>query len=205
MMGTVCSLLRMKSEMRRLYLLLLPVLFLSGCASYYSHYAMFPAENSAGDVRQVRLSWDTADYPEWWLVSDKATPIKLETQCSSRVWRLYDNSHDKAGDCGEGIRACGQPELDMQPLLGSAVTGATRCLAVNPADTNGRIAGLQSKLDLLVSCQPASVTEGEGDKERNMDYIRASSVPYTIYVRKAPRGSLLAKMPKFDESVCDKE
>lgn len=205
MMDMVYSLLRTKIEMKRLCLLFFPLLLLPGCASYYSHYAMFPAENSAGEVRQVRLSWDTADYPGWWLVSDKATPITLETQCSSRVWRLRDSSHDKAAGCGEGILACGHPELDVDPLQGRALTGTTRCLAINPADKSGRIAGLKTKIGLLVSCQPASVFEGEGDEKRNMDYIRASSVPYTIYVRKAPRGSLQAKMPKFDESVCNED
>lgn len=43
---------------------LLPLLGLSGCASYYTHYAMFPAENSAGESRQVRVHWDSADYPD---------------------------------------------------------------------------------------------------------------------------------------------
>jgi uncharacterized protein YceK len=191
--------------MKGLILLLMPLLLLSGCASYYSHYAMFPAQNSAGEARQVRLSWDTAEYPDWWLASDKATPMLLETQCSSRVWRLRDSSHDNAGSCGEGIRACGQQGSDMAPRHGEPVTDATPCLSVNPGDKSARIAELGNKLELQVSCQPVSVSEGKGDKKRNMDYIRASSVPYTVYVRKAPRGSLLAKMPKFDKSVCDAE
>lgn len=199
----VCSLLRAKIEMRRLCLLLLVILLLPGCASYYSHYAIFPAENSAGDVRQIRLFWDTADYPDWWLASDKATPITLETQCSNRVWRLRDDSDDKAGLCGEGIRACGQPDLDIDPLQGSPITETTRCLAINSEDANGRIAELNTKVSLLVSCQPAVVSKGEGDEQYNMDYIRASAVPYIIYVRKAPRGSLRAKMPRLDESACD--
>jgi uncharacterized protein YceK len=190
-------------EMKSLYLLLMPLLLLSGCASYYSHYATFPAQNSAGEVRQVRLSWDTADYPDWWLVSDKATPILLETQCSSREWHLRDSSQDKAGACGPGIRACGQPALDTDSSKGRPATKATQCLTVNPGDKNARIAELGNKLELQVSCQPASVVQGQGDEKRNMDYIRASSVPYTVYVRKAPRGSLLAKMPKFDKTVCD--
>jgi len=58
-------------------------------------------------------------------------------------------------------------------------------------------------LDLLVSCVPATTTVQAGDEERNVDYLRASPVPYTVFVRKAPRGSLRAKMPEFDESACD--
>lgn len=191
--------------MKRLFLLLVPMFLLPGCASYYSHYATFPAQNSSGEVRQVRLSWDTADYPDWWLVSDEATPILLETQCSNRVWRLRDNSHDKAGACGGGIRACGQPALDEGRSQGSPATETTQCLAVNPGNKNARIAELGGKLKLQVSCRPALAVQGQGDEKRNMDYIRASSVPYTVYVRKAPRGSLLAKIPKFDKTVCDAE
>ncbi|HTN33883.1 MAG TPA: hypothetical protein VL091_07755 [Marinobacter sp.] len=191
--------------MKRFFLLVMPLLLLSGCASYYSHYAMLPAQNSAGEARQVRLSWDTAEYPGWWLASDKSTAILLETQCSERAWRLYDDSHKSAGVCGDGIRACGQPGLDLHALQGGPVTEATRCLSVNPSDKRGRIAELGNKFDLLVSCEPVAVSQGEGDDKRNMDYIRASSVPYTVYVRKAPRGSFLAKMPAFDKSECDAE
>ncbi|MCM0612299.1 hypothetical protein KFJ24_07400 [Marinobacter sediminum] len=192
-------------DMKLPSLLLLPLLLLSGCASYYSHYAMFPAENSAGEPRQVRLSWNTADYPGWWFADDMATPIRLETQCSERVWRLHDSSDDEAGACGDGIRACGEPGLDFRPPKATVLTDKERCMAVNPSEKGARIAGLGGKLELLVSCKPVSTFAAEGDEKRNIDYIRASSVPYTVYVRKAPRGSLRAKMPEFDESACDAE
>ena len=65
--------------------LAVPVVMLSGCASYYTHYAMFPAENSAGETRQVRVNWQSAEYPEWWPGSNQATTMKLETQCSEWV------------------------------------------------------------------------------------------------------------------------
>jgi hypothetical protein len=181
----------------------LMLLFTSGCASYYSHSAMFPAENSSGEPRHVRLSWQSAEYPGWWLASDKATSVKLETQCSDRVWRLRDG--DDAGDCGAGIRACGEPARDLVARSDQPVTGTTRCMAINPADPGARIAQLDSKLELLVSCTPAVVTEGQGDATLNLDYLRASSVPYTVYVRKAPRGSMRARLPEFDKSVCDAE
>ena len=78
---------------------------MSGCASYYSHYAMFPAENSRGEPRQVRVSWLTAEYPDWWLQDDEATAIRVETQCSERVWLLRQagadgalSKHGKVGD-----------------------------------------------------------------------------------------------------------
>jgi hypothetical protein len=137
------------------------------------------------------------------LARDKATSVKLETQCSDRVWRLRDG--DDAGDCGAGIRACGEPARDLVARSDQPVTGTTRCMAINPADPGARIAQLGSKLELLVSCTPAVVTEGQGDATLNLDYLRASSVPYTVYVRKAPRGSMRARLPEFDKSVCDAE
>ncbi|WP_227512609.1 MULTISPECIES: hypothetical protein [Marinobacter] len=149
------------------------------------------------------MSWQSAEYPDWWFAGDKATSVKLETQCSDRVWRLRDG--DDAGDCGSGIRACGERGRDLVAATGRPATVTTRCMAINPADPDARIAHVGSKLELLVSCTPAAVTEGQGDDARNLDYLRASSVPYTVYVRKAPRGSMRARLPEFDESVCDAE
>ena len=98
-----------------------PMAMLSGCASYYTHYAMFPAENSAGETRQVRVNWQSAEYPGWWFAGDKATPVKLETQCSDRVWRLRDD--EEASACGEGIRACGEAGRDLVAQTGQPASG----------------------------------------------------------------------------------
>ncbi|MBC7183372.1 MAG: hypothetical protein H5U30_07350, partial [Marinobacter sp.] len=129
----------------------------------------------------------------------------VETQCSDRVWRLRDGADAEAGGCGAGIRACGNVGMDVQAKTGTPATEATRCMAVNPGDADARIAELGGKLELLVACEPAVVTEGAGDEARNLDYLRASSVPYTVYVRKAPRGAMNARLPEFDESACDAE
>ena len=88
---------------------------------------------------------------------------------------------------------------------GQPASGSTRCMSINPADPDARIAEIEGKLELLVSCTPAVLAEGEGDDVLNLDYLRASSVPYTVYVRKAPRGSMRSRLPEFDESVCDAE
>ncbi|WP_296934721.1 hypothetical protein [uncultured Marinobacter sp.] len=181
----------------------LMVLLTSGCASYYSHFAMFPAENSSGEPRHARISWQSAEYPGWWFAADKATSVKLETQCSDRVWRLRDG--DDAGGCGTGIRACGESGKDLVAGTGQPANSSTRCMAINPSDPRARIAELDGKLELLVSCTPAVVEKVQGDDAVNLDYLRASSVPYTVYVRKAPRGSMRARLPEFDESVCDAE
>lgn len=182
------------------------ILLLGGCASYYSHYAVFPATNSSGEARQVRLSWQTADYPDWWFISDKATAITLETQCSERVWKLTDNGHDgeaNRGDCGEGIRACGQYGMDVTNAERGEADDSVVCMAIAPAYPDARIAGLGRTLDLHVYCHPGEVQRVVDDETRNVDYLRASSVPYQIDVRKAPRGSLAARIPTLDDTVCD--
>ncbi len=174
----------------------------SGCASYYTHYAVFPAENSRGEPRQVRVSWDTADYPDWWLASDQSTALKLETQCSERIWRLRDDSHEQAGECGTGIRACAEPGVDRRVVEDSrAPSGA--CVLVNPAQPGARIAGIGERFELLMLCEPVVAEFKEGDEVVNADYLRASAVPYTVYARKAPRGSLNARLPDLDDAVCD--
>lgn len=176
-----------------------------GCASYYSHFAMFPAENSSGESRQVRLSWQSAEYPGWWFARNKATSVKVETQCSDRVWRVRDGDDADAGSCSTGIRACGESGMDLVARTGKPATESTRCMAINAGDPGARITGIGAKLELLVSCTPAVVTEGSGDESRNLDYIRASSVPYTVYVRKVPRGAMHARPPEFDEMACNAE
>lgn len=177
----------------------------AGCATYYSHYAMFPAENSQGEPRTVRLSWDTAEYPGWWFVSDRATPLTIETQCSERVWKLYDDSHAEAEGCSEGVRACGQGSQDKLVPGGQLAGAGDVCMSVSSTDSQAKIADIRGRLELLVACEPVSPVRGEGEEVMNVDYIRASTVPYTVYSRKAPRGSFNARPPKFERAVCEAE
>ncbi|MGO1501619.1 MAG: hypothetical protein ACTHWH_10120 [Marinobacter sp.] len=187
----------------RLLALIWLLLMQSGCATYYSHYAMFPAENSLGEPRAVRLSWHSAEYPSWWVLSDLATPLTLETQCSERAWRLYDRSHEEAGPCGQGIRACGESGTDQLAKGEQAANANNVCMSVNPSDPEARIADISGRLELLVACEPVLAVQGNGEEAMNVDYIRASTVPYTVYTRKTPRGSLSARPPKFDSAACD--
>lgn len=180
-------------------------LFLGGCASYYSHYAVFPAENSEGEDRQVKLTWQTAEYPGWWLADDKSTPITVETQCSTRKWRLVDDTHDEArqANCGEGTRACGVDGEDLQAGSDEPAGEGTRCMAINPDIPGARVTDIDSSLDLLVACKPVNTVRESGDESENTDYIRASAVPYTIYSRKSPRGSLNGRPPELSDAVCE--
>ncbi|MFL1452898.1 hypothetical protein ACJO5Y_00455 [Marinobacter sp. GN3S48] len=176
---------------------------LGGCASYYSHYGLFPAENSEGDPRQVMLNWQTADYPDWWFVADKSTPITVTTQCSTRSWRLADDSHAVAGECADGIRACGQAGLDRVAASGKPADDQTQCLSVNAGEAEARVVDIGASLELLVSCRPAATRRGEGDDQESVDYLRASPVPYMVHIRTSPRGALNGRPPVMDDSVCD--
>lgn len=174
---------------------------LSGCASYQTHYGVFSAANSAGDERQFRVTWATADYPDWWLASDRATPITLETQCSDRTWELMDASQrtPHADACGEGIIACGDPEQDLVAASGESAEANVQCMAISNAD---RVLELDRELQLVVACKPTETEVTVDGETVNHDYLRASVVPYSIRVRNAPRDSLSARPPELDTSIC---
>lgn len=189
--------------MRRiLFLFMSVVVVLPGCASYYRHFAMFSAENSQGKERKVRVSWNTAEYPDWWFLDDRSTALKMETQCSARIWRLHDDSHEQAGACGTGIRACAESGVD-RVAVSRRDLDASACIVVSPGNSDARIAGIEGRLELLVACEPLVPELKREGEVVNMDYLRASPVPYTVYTRKVPRGSLSASLPAFDESACD--
>ena len=185
----------------KLFGLAVLIFVLPGCASYYTHYAVFPSENSSGDSRQIRVSWQSAEYPGWSFIRDKSTTMKVETQCSDRVWRLSDDSHKQAGDCSAGVRACGEKDLD-ESVFGDGSVNEIACLRVSGPESVGRIADIGGKFQLSVACRPLAPEVSKGDEVVNMDYLRASTVAYTVYARKVPRGSLNARLPEFDESVC---
>lgn len=187
----------------RLLVISVALIMQFGCATYYSHYAMFSAENSQNEPRTIRLSWHSAEYPSWWFLSDRATPLTLETQCSERSWRLYDSSHSQAGACGEGIRACGKSGADRRVPEGRPAHATDACIVINPSDPGAQIVDISGRLELLVACQPASPVRNEGGDEIDVDYIHASSVPYTVYSRKTPRGRLNARPPEFDRAACN--
>ena len=180
---------------------------LSGCASYYTHYAVFPAQNSAGEERQIKLSWQTADYPNWWYAADQSTPVTLETQCSSRTWRIVDRTHSAASGqaCAPGIRGCGSASADEFVTKGSVDFSDRACVRINPTDPDALVTDISSSLELLVSCRPQRTTRQTEDGQENIDYLRASPVPYTVYSRKGTRGRLDSKPPVLDDSVCEAE
>ena len=182
--------------------ILASVLLLPGCASYKSHYTTFTADNSAGEQRQVRLTWRTAEYPFWHWRSDRATPIRLETQCSRRVLQLYDPTMEQACT-GDGIAGCGDPVLDLDRERRMLTSDRHVCFRVSDSEGSDRIMDLGSNVELTISCFPQRTEVDMGDETVNADYLRASVVPYNLRVRTARLGSMTERPPELDDRVCD--
>lgn len=179
------------------YALLLVLSTLTGCATYTTNYGVFSAQNSSGEVRDFKVSWRTADYPDWFWAEDETTDVLLETQCSERVWRLGDD-----GRCGSGIAACGIPGEDLQ-LSGIPVAGTGEaCLAVTDSKGSQRISELEDQVQLTVSCYPAKTSIKRGKDDVVLDYLKASPVFYPVQTRKVGINDLGFDAGKLSERIC---
>ena len=184
-----------------LVLIVLPLVGV-GCASYKSHYSVIEAETSAGQERKVRLTWRTAHYPSWHWRQDEATQIRMETQCSRRVWRIKDPGME--GACSaSSIAACGDPALDLDRNREVLDSKKHECISVSDEKGSDRILELGQRVEVNVSCYPRHTEIDMGDETANADYLRASVVPYNFRVKTAPLGSLTQRPPDLDDSVCD--
>lgn len=176
---------------------------LAGCANRQTHYSAITADNSAGEERRVLVSWKTARYPAWHWREDRATPITLETQCSRREWTLRDPGMNDACS-GDAIAACGDARLDAN-REGVPVDPAQVCMRVTDTQGSNRILELGNRLKLDVRCRPRQTGVDMGDEIVNVDYLRASTVPYTFKVRSVPSGSLTQRPPTLGDGVCDND
>jgi len=192
----------------------LVVLFnITGCASYYSHYGSFSAQNSQGEERLFVVSWRTAEYPSWAIQDNKSTEITLEAQCSERKWQLNDLANAQ-NQCTElnpgtestpGIVACGDPVLDLM-LSGKKLPDNNQvCISVSDTNNTKNIADLGSSMLIKVSCLPSVINRKDGDETKNIDYLKASVVPYSVFTRKVERYSFNDKAPVMSDKICDSE
>lgn len=186
---------------RRYFLCLMVYLLLSSCASHYQHYSAFIASDSHGVVRQHRLIWESHHYPDWHWRSDHATPIRLESQCSDRVWWFLDRSMKglpgKQSCHGSGIVACGDPERDLDLQRQALGDSGEVCMKLTDDSGARRIIDLDDSARLTVHCYPA----GSGGGDAN--YPRASVVPYPLHIRRAPADSPEWHPPDLGQSACD--
>ncbi|ABC31197.1 hypothetical protein HCH_04494 [Hahella chejuensis KCTC 2396] len=185
-------------------LLLFPLLSaLGGCATEYSHYGRFVAENSAGEEREFLISWRTMESLSGEISA--VTPVMLRTQCSDR--KLVFMEPGQGGDAcrahrESGVVWCGAPGQDLS-LDGKALGDATTlCGAITDENGASHIADLGRVMQLQISCWPAQTIVKTDDGPGNLDYIKASSVPYIVSVKRAEAGGSEDKPPALSETVC---
>jgi hypothetical protein len=197
----------MKNNIIKGAFLLVMLSNITGCASYYSHYGSFSAQNSQGEERLFVVSWKTAEYPSWAIQDNKSTEILLESQCSERTWQLNDSVSEK-NQCTEshkGIVACGDPALDLI-LSGKKLPDNNQvCISVSDSNSANKITDLGDSMLIKVSCLPDVISRKEGDETKNIDYLKASVVPYSVFTRKVDRYSFNDKAPFMSDKICESE
>ncbi|MDX1453234.1 MAG: hypothetical protein R3183_11805 [Oleiphilaceae bacterium] len=199
-----------RRTVRNMLGLLVLGLTLSGCATsdYTTHYGFFEAENTAGELRQFRLYWQTVRYEGWSENTYKALPVIVEAQCSERPLRFFDASYGEARRClghdGEGIHLCsdGDKDLDARglPLADESLCGRV-------TDRNGAqdILSLEGDVMLYVHCRPRETEVTQDDRRINMDYLMPSALPYVISTKRVEGRDIESIVPPLfnHSSVCD--
>ncbi len=189
------------------FIVAIVVLQLTACASYYSHYGRFEAQNSKGEVRQFRVSWQTQEYPDWSFFSNDATEITLEAQCSTRKWHFRDNTFGRkfCNASSEGIISCGDPNLDLksngQPVVGDNYV----CATISDRSSTKKIVDLGYQLEINMKCWPASTEYTVEGKKKFRDYLKQSNVAYSVATTKVVRYSLQDKKPDLPDKICKKK
>lgn len=183
---------------------------LSACATsdYTTHYGFFEAENTAGELRQFRLYWQTVRYEGWLENTYRALPVVLETQCSDRRVRFFDASYGQARRClnrdGEGIHFCAEGGEDID-WRGLPVDDEAYCGRVTDRKGAQNILSLEGDVLLYMHCRPSRTQVADGDTMRNLDYLMPSALPYVISTKQVEGRNIEALVPPLfnHSSVCD--
>lgn len=177
--------------------------YLSGCTTYYSHYGKLTAENASGQTRDVIISWESRERPGW-LGGTVTTPIILETQCSERVL-VFKDAQDETRTCAQskdGIFLCGDTARDLEQAGSQKVPAGMVCGEIRDEAGSTSISQLDTRVQLILHCWPAETEVQRGEEKVNLDYLRASPVPYQFTVKKVERGTLDDRKPPFDQKEC---
>ena len=125
------------------------------------------------------------------------------------VW--LNISHDLASErnqcteLNEGIVTCGDPALDLM-LSGKKLPDNNQvCISVSNPNDAKNIADIGNSMLIKVSCLPRVVSSKDGDETKNIDYLKASVVPYSVFTRKVARYSFNDKAPIMSDKICDSE
>tara|TARA_R110002074_G_scaffold73114_10_gene167978 strand:- start:6570 stop:7223 length:654 start_codon:yes stop_codon:yes gene_type:complete len=187
-------------------------LMLGGCATseYKTHYGLFTAESASGEQRQFRVYWQTVRYQGWKSNEFRALPVILETQCSKRVLRFYDDSFGKGLRCndmdGPGISYCGKNRMDTD-RRGLKIQENQTCAAITDKQGATDILALEGELIMTISCRPKETEHIVSGKKISTDYLLNSEVPYVIATKSVDGEDIEALVPPLfnHSSVCEKE
>lgn len=191
----------------------LVILVLSGCATptYTTHYGVFEAENSAGELRQFRVYWQTARFEGWSEDQYRAFPVVLESQCSQRVLRFYDDSFGEALRCSDakdrsGIHFCASARLD-ETRRGLALQDKVLCGVITDRNGSEHILDLEGTVLITLSCEPKVKERRAGNKKINTDFLQSSALPYIVSTRSVQGSDLEALLPEVSQhsSICNPE
>lgn len=205
------TVLRFKVYFKTQFMMLL-IALLSGCATseYTTHYGLFTAESASGELMQYRVYWQTVRYQGWKSNEYRALPVMLETQCSERALRFYDESFGAGLRCQDtgtpGIRYCGRARLDTD-RRGMRIQENQVCASITDKHGASDILSLNGELLLTVSCRPKEVERIVQGKKMSTDYLLNSKVPYVISTKSVEGEDIGALVPPLfnHSSVCEKE
>ncbi len=180
------------------------LILVSGCSTTYSHFGRFYAENSAGEAREFLLEWDSTSGA--FSSKSEGTDVQLTSQCSDRVivFTRSTEGHEVACSDPGGSEAvfCGRAGADLS-MDGKEIREAGR-LCGYIRGTGGELAVGQfgKTVAVTLQCFPLATTQGEGDDQHNIDYLKASTVPYIVTVQKVIQGSSEDRPPVLTSRVC---
>ena len=194
---------------------LLTLLF-SGCATtdYTTHYAIFEAENSAGEERLFRVYWQTVRYEGWLGNKYRALPVVLESQCSERALRFYDASFGAGRRCvdggsnnsssNDGITFCGIGSED-ENRRGRAIRDKSICGVVTDREGSKTILDLDGELLITLGCRPKLTERRVRFKKQNIDYLMGSAIPYIVSTKVVKGRDIEKILPVVSQhsSICD--
>ena len=188
------------------------VLAVSGCATtdYTTHYGVFTAENSAGEVRQFRIHWQTLRYEGWAKNQFRALPVTLETQCSQRKVYFYDSSFGKGRRCSggskDGIYYCADAKADVD-RHGLDIEDNIVCGTVTDRSGSTDILSLKGEVLITLNCRPKNIYRQVKGKKKSIDFLLTSEIPYVVTTKEIKGEDLELLVPSLSthSSICDSD
>ena len=182
----------------------------AGCATtdYTTHYGIFTAENSAGELRQFRIHWQTLRYEGWSDNQFRVFPVVLETQCSKRKLRFYDSSFGRSRRClngeKEGVYYCADANVDMD-RRGLELEDNTLCGTVTDKAGATDIGALEGDVLITLNCRPKQTMKKFKGKNKSIDFLLNSELPYVVTTKKVKGRDLDLIIPSLSShsSICD--